>query len=100
MINLEERFESLIHFGVHLEAKAVRDHIKYLREHEYAAEKIIDCVLEFIEPHIDMEKENALIEAAKNGIEVELDSVGDLVAASDAHEAECDKDYPAPRRCR
>ena len=88
MINLEERFESLIHFGVHLEAKAVRDHIKYLREHEYAAEKIIDCVLEFIEPHINMAYENSLIEAAKRGETVELDSVGDLVAASDAIDAD------------
>ena len=39
-----------------------------------------------------MEKENALIEAAKNGIEVELDSVSDLVAASDAIDADWRKE--------
>ena len=92
MINLEERFESLIHFGVHLEAKAIRDHIKYLREHGYGADKIIDYVLDFIEPHIDTERENRLIEAAKRGETVELDTVDEMVAASDAIDADWRKD--------
>ena len=96
MINLEERFEECIHFGEHLEAKAVKDLIEFSIGHGKTADETLGFILRFVKKHI---LNDAVVEA-KHGIEVELDSVGDLVAASDAHEAECDKDYPAPRRCR